>query len=200
MNPTSLQSLLLYIIENLDHAVGSIELAKILYLVDVESMYITGHTISGEIYTRQKKGPLPRNFKNALDSMNGFEVNLVVIPTRSGIPKNCHSIGEEFRFEPQLGEIDKLIVKRVLDRISGYAPIDLENIAYGTDPMKIITAREKKQGKTLYGEKLDLNSIVLHPVIAQWRDNMKINEDPDPEYEEFIKQESEEIDSILASF
>jgi hypothetical protein len=200
MNPTKLQSLLLYIIENLNHNVGSIELAKILYLVDVESMSLVGHTISGEEYTRQKKGPLSRNFKNALDSMNGFEVALVIVPTRSGIPKNCHSVGKKLRFVPQLDDSDILAANRVLNRIGGLAPIDLEKLAYNTEPMKIIIDKEKKLGKSLNGEILDLNSIAPHPIISKWRDNMKVREIPDPEYDEFLKQESEEIDSILASF
>lgn len=199
MNPTKLQSLLLYILENLNRDVGSIELAKILYLVDVESISLVGHTISGEEYTRQKKGPLSRNFQNALALMNGFEVALVVVPKQSGISKKSHSIGKKPRFLPKLDETDVLAANRVIKRISGIAPIDLEELAHDTEPMKIIIEKERKLKKSLIGEVLDLNSITPHPVISKWRENMKIQEKPDPKYEEFLKRESEEIDNILAS-
>jgi hypothetical protein len=199
MNPTKLQSLLLFILENLNRDVGSIELAKILYLVDAESVFLVGHSVSGEEYTRQKKGPLARNFQNALDSMDGFEATLVVVPTRSGIPKNSHSIGKKPRFVPKLDETDILAASRVLKRISGVTPLDLEKLAYDTEPMKIIASKEIKLKKSFIGEILDLNSIVPHPVISKWRENMKIKEKPDPKYEEFLKRESKEIDNILAS-
>lgn len=199
MNPTKLQRLILFVLNNLGHDIGAIELAKILYLIDIESISLVGHTVSGEEYTRQKKGPLARNFQNALDSMMGSEITLILVPTRSGIPKKSHSVGNKPRFVAELDEIDILSANRVLKRIRGVAPVDLEKLAYDTEPMKIITNKESELGKVFIGEVLNLNSVAPHPVISRWRENKKIMEEPDPKFSEFLKRESTEIDNILVS-
>jgi len=198
MKPTKLQSLILFVVKNLGYPVGSVELAKILYLIDVERMMLAGDTVTGEEYTRQKKGPLARNFGKAIDSMMGNEITLAIIPTNSGISKKSHSIGNQPRFEPELDEMDILSVVRVCKKIEGLAPLNLEKLAYRTKPMKAITDKEAKLGKLLIGEKVDLKIVSPHPILAKWRANMRIPEKPDPEYEEHLKHESEEADAILA--
>jgi uncharacterized phage-associated protein len=199
--PTKMQSLIVFVLSRLEYEVGSIELAKILYLIDVEKMMLVGNTITGDEYTRQKKGPLARSFQSSISQMNGFETDVKTIKNkgRSGIPKNSHSLGKRPRFNPDLDTIDIEVATRVLYKIKGLSPIQLERLAYSTEPMKKIIKKETESRRSLIGEILDFNSITLHPIVAKWRENMRQPEPPDKEFEAFLAQEAREIDQVVAS-
>lgn len=201
MKPTKLQDLIVYVLNTLEHEVGSIELAKILYLVDVEKIALFGKLVTDEEYTRQKKGPLARNFQSAIDEMDGFEVKVVIVPTsgKTGIPKKSHSMGDKFRFESQLSETDLIAANRVISRVKGLTPIQLEGLAYATEPMRALLGKEEKIGHPAIGEVVDLRRVSPHPSILRWRENMKKAEKPDPEYSEFLRMERKEIDTLISS-
>jgi uncharacterized phage-associated protein len=146
MKPTKLQDLMVYVLNTLEHEVGSIELAKILYLIDAEKISLFVKSVTDEEYTRQKKGPLARNFQTAIDEMDGFEVKVVIVPTsgKTGIPKKSHSLGDNLRFESKLDETDLIAANRVISRVKGLTPIQLEALAYATEPMRVVLGKEEK--------------------------------------------------------
>lgn len=201
MKPTKLQDLMVYVLNTLEHEVGSIELAKILYLIDAEKISLFGKSVTDEEYTRQKKGPLARNFQTAIDEMDGFEVKVVIVPTsgKTGIPKKSHSLGDNLRFESKLDETDLIAANRVISRVKGLTPIQLEALAYATEPMRVVLGKEEKVGHPIIGEVVDLGHVTSHPSIVRWRENMKKAEKIDPEYAEYLRVEREEIDSLLSS-
>ena len=50
--PTSFHKLVGFILKELNHEVGAVELAKFLYLIDVDAMKLMGRTITGDEYTQ----------------------------------------------------------------------------------------------------------------------------------------------------
>jgi len=200
-SPTKLQNLIVFILSSLNREVGSVELAKIVYLIDVEKMKMLGETVTGETYTRQEKGPLAKNFGTCLTQMDDFEVNIVIGLSRghSPIPKKKHTLGDHPRFKPSLDQINEAIAKRVLARIVGLSPWEIEKLAYDTEPMKAITGRESELGRNLLGEQIDFSLVERSHILDKWRANMKKPVKPDPKFDKFLKQEAAEIDQILAA-
>lgn len=199
--PSKLQVLIVYILSSLRREVGAVELAKIVYLIDVEKMKMLGETVTGETYTRQEKGPLARNFGNCLTQMDDFEVNIAVglSSGNSQILKKKHTLGNNLRFQPSLDQVDEAVAKRVLSRVLGLAPLDIEKLAYKTEPMLAIIKQESEIGRKLFGEQIDFSLVARNHILEKWQSNMKKPSKPDPKFNKFLRQESAEIDQILAS-
>ena len=199
-SPTNLQKLIVFVISELNRGIGAIELAKLIYLIDVEKMKLTGQTMTGEEYVRLQKGPLARNFQNCINEIDDYEIKITVGPSRgfSQFEKKEHEIGGNPRAEFSLDSIDLVIARKVLNRIGHLRPLALERLSYDTEPMQDILQREKEAGDFLKGETLDLNLIKPDLGLQLWRENMKTEQELDPEYEEFLKIENQEIDRILA--
>ena len=202
ITPTKLKSLISFIISESDHDLGAIELAKIVYLIDVENFKFAGQTITGEHYTRQEKGPLALNFTDAINEMDGYEVVVSVGKSRgtSQIPKRNHTKGERHRFSPILTSTEFAIARKILERVENLTPFEIQNLAYGTEPMIAIIEKEKvKNSGLLLGEKIDFSKVKQNVLINKWRVNMKAEEEPDKEFNDFLAKEREEIDELLSS-
>ena len=143
--PTKLQNLIVFIVAEIGRDLGAIELAKIVYLIDAESVCLIGETITGERYTRQEKGPLPENFGNAIDGMDGFEINVSISASRgnSSFPKHKHVLGTNLRFQPMLNSSKSEIARRVIRRIKDLDPMRKEKLAYESEPMLLIVKKKK---------------------------------------------------------
>lgn len=200
-SPTELHSLIVFILSKMDRGPGAIELAKIIYLIDVEKVRLTGETMSGETYTRQDKGPLARNFDSCTTGMDGFEIKVTVGASSRAwqFPKKAHTLGEKLRFEPSLDMTDIVIASRVLARVKNLTPRQIERLAHDTEPMKAILDEERKTGKRLLGAAIDFSLVERNPIVEKWRENMKRPIELDIGFEAFLEQESKEIDQILAS-
>jgi hypothetical protein len=198
LHPTKLQSLILYIVQNLHRELGGIELAKIIYLIDVEMMRNVGRTITGESYSRAPIGPLAHDFSCAINTMLGFEITIREEQSKgySGINKNCHILGDDPRFKPELDDLELLFAHKVLKEIGQLSPIQLENLAYETEPMKAIVEEEKTTGQER-GKVLNLSLINQNPAYRRWRENISKPQKRDPEYEQFLESEALEIDELI---
>jgi uncharacterized phage-associated protein len=198
LHPTKLQSLILYIVQNLHRELGGIELAKIIYLIDVEMMRNVGRTITGESYSRAPNGPLAHDFSCAINTMLGFEITIREEQSKgySGINKNCHILGDDPRFKPELDDLELLFAHKVLKEIGQLSPIQLENLAYETEPMKAIVEEEKTTGQER-GKVLNLSLINQNPAYRRWRENISKPQKRDPEYEQFLESEALEIDELI---
>jgi uncharacterized phage-associated protein len=191
--PTKLQRLLLFIMQNLDRELGSIELAKLVYLADLEKVKFLGETISGEEYYWANFGPLARNFLGDLRLMLDFEIKRTIQPNRgfSGIPKKCHILGDKPRFEHELEPINKSIVHRVLAKYGNLSPVELEKEAYDTEPMQ-------KEGLERF-DNLDFSVVRQDERFLRWMEKLKNQEWKDDRYHELLDLELEETKEILAS-
>ena len=199
--PSKLQSLIMYIIAQCGRELGAIELAKIVYLVDLEKMTLTGETITGEKYTRQEKGPLAGNFGNCINQMDGFELRVSIDTSggNSSIPKHKHALGKRPRFQPTLEPIDLATTKRVLTRIRNLSPIQIESLAYNSEPMKVILSKEREVGRILLGEVVDFSTVKPNAFLTKWRQNQKHAKPKDEKFKDFLAQERAEISELLAS-
>jgi len=200
-SPTVLHSLMVFILSEVDRKPGAIELAKIVYLVDVERVRMTGETMTSETYTRQAKGPLARNFGSCITDMDGFEISVAIgaSGTASRYPKKAHALGANLRFQPSLDAVDTVIARRVLARVKNLTPLQIERLAHGTEPMKAILEEERRRGERLLGAAIDFSLVERNPFVQKWRENMEKPAVLDRRFEAFLQQESKEIDQILAS-
>lgn len=200
-SPTILQSLMFFVLSEMDREPGAIELAKIVYLIDVEKVRLTGETMTGESYTRQKKGPLARNFDSSVEHMDGFEISVTIAASRraSPYPKKTHALGGKPRFEPSFDPVDIVIARRVLARVNNLTPLEIERLAHDTEPMKAVLEDERRTGKRQLSAPIDFSLVEPNPVVQKWRENMAKPLEADSRFEAFLQQESKEIDQILAS-
>lgn len=200
--PSKLQSLIVYIVAQCGRELGAIELAKIVYLVDLEKVALSGETMTSERYTRQEKGPLAENFGNCIAQMDGFElmVSIDANSGNSGIPKHKHALGKQPRFGPTLDPIELATAKRVLARIKNLSPIQIERLAYNSEPMKAILSKEREVGHILLGEGIDFSILKPNAVLTMWRQNQKDTKPKDEKFEDFLAQERAEINELLASW
>lgn len=198
-NPTPLHNLIVFVLSKLDREAGAVELAKVLYLVDVESEKLFGSTLTGEEYTRQDRGPLPWHFHSAIRQMEGSEVNRR-IERRFFYSKHCHTIGNDLRFDVALTPQDKFVALRVIKRVKPMSPQEIEKSAYNTEPMLNIQAEEIKTGTKHIGERIDFSLVEKDSRLARWRKNKAAYEaNPIPEYEAIFEKEMVEHEEFLAS-
>lgn len=199
-SPVPLDSLILYVLQRTGREFGSIELAKVVFLSDIEAMKFTGKTITGEEYLRAEKGPLVRGFADSIARMLGHEVKLdIKAPwglNRWG--KHCHSLGPDVRFEPSLDDLQRATVERVLRRTSGLSPKVLEQMAYETEPMQAMATIEARSG-TAYGSILDFTTVSEDPGMATWRKNKRKRRKLPANYRKFLTKERKEASKLLES-
>lgn len=201
LSPTVLHSLMVFILSELGREAGAIELAKIVYLIDVEKARLMGETVTGERYTRQIKGPLAKSFESCITDMDGFEISVTIRERGGASPyaKKAHALGDKLRFGPSLSTVDTVIARRVLARVKNLTPLEIERLAYDTEPMKAILEEEIRTGRQLLGQPIDFSLVEPNPIIQQWRENMKKPAEPDARFEAFLHEEGEQIDQVLAS-
>lgn len=202
MNPTKLQNVILFVVSNCDHSCGRVELAKIIYLIDVESMKFSDSTITGGEYRRRKKGPLAIGFGNQINQMNGYELKISEVSSngKSGIPKLSHTLGDSPRFEITLDPMDLTIIQRVLTRIKGLDPMEIQNMAYGTEPMKAVLDEEEKLGHQLNGRSIDFSNVKKNKIYEAWKRNKSEPDSMSKEYRDFLARDRAEVDELINSW
>ena len=199
--PSALERLIYGIQTAVGRELGGIELAKLVYLVDIEKLRFFGETFTGEEYIRAPKGPLARNFRAAIARMNGHEIEVRKVPSKgnSAWGKNCHRPGPDPRFSPDLSPIDQVILDRVLERVQPLTLFELVDLAYQTEPMRAVHGQATAGGTGTGRAVLDLGLIRRNERFLQWRLNTQVPREPDPEYEDFLEKEKAEVSLILAS-
>lgn len=194
--PTPLHKLIFFVLSRIDREVGAVELAKIVYLIDVEKKRLLGSALTDEQYTRQEKGPLPWHFHSAIKQMSGNEVT-VKLEARRGHEKHSHAVGKHIRFDCALSDEDELIAERVLNRVRPLRPRQIEDLAYDTEPMTKILDEEREAQSLHLGEHLDMTLIEEEPRMALWRKNKaRYDANPDPEYEAFFAEEMAKVNTL----
>ncbi len=198
--PTSFHKLVGFILRELNREVGAVELAKIIYLTDVEAMELLGRSVSEDEYTRQKKGPLPMHFYPIIRDLDGAEIEIVIKPTIFR-PKHCHRLGKELRFEFDLTPEQEAVARRVIDKVRDLRLSAIVKLAYETKPMIKLLKTEEASGRgKLLGEHVDLSEVDQNPRLARWRRNRaKQKSKPDPEYEAHRDEERNQAEEMFAA-
>jgi len=172
---TKIQNVGLYILTKYGKESGTIELNKLFYLVDVASYRLFGETISGTEYVRAEKGPYSRAIAEELCLLKGKQIKRETKPSTgfSSFPKVAWSVTQEMGKEPELAPIEKEIIDRVLDKVSGLAPRELERLSYKTEPMLYILEKESKMNCPLLQEPLDFTKIERDEFMEEFIRNSK---------------------------
>ncbi len=192
---STIHRLIVYILKKLDRELGTVELVKIVYLIDVEYFKLFGKTLTGLSYIRRELGPYTRDISNAateLEEKEGeiFETRLVPSKGFSPIPKKSHKLKEEVRFEPELAPEKREVVNQVLNKIKSLSPKQLEKESYKTEPMQEILKKEKRVKEKLHGARIDFSLIERDKFMERWLANRKKTK-KDLDYDQYLEKEKQ---------
>lgn len=198
--PTKLQNLAVYILDKLDREIGTIEFVKLVYLVDVAYYRIFGRTLTNLKYFRYPKGPYTKEFADEIGELEAYEVTRQIKPSRgdSQFPKTAHKKGKNRRFQPSLGPEEQEVVDQVLLVAKDLKPMELEKLAYRTEPMQVIIKREREAGQMLLGEPVDFGFVKRDLYMEKILRNRASKESAiTKEYEHFLREERQEFQKLL---
>lgn len=200
ITPNKTQELILYLLQRFDKDFGSIELSKLLYLIDVESIRIFGDTLTKEKYIRKEKGPMISHLLSYTDKMNGYEIEKIKDESLglTSFPKIHHKLGKNPRFRPSFSDVEIALIGRVLEKTSGLSPLQLERIAYSTEPMKKILKLEEIAGHKLIGCDVDLSTISKNEYFEKWREFNKSYQEPNTKYDEHLESEKKFFELLVS--
>ena len=194
---STIHRLIVHILKKLDRSVGTVELVKMVYLIDVECFKLFGESLTGLSYIRERLGPYTRGISNAVIDLEekepgALEIRIISSKGYSSIPKKSHRIREDIKFEPDLKPEEKEIADQVLDNIQFLTPKQLENKAYKTEPMKEILKKETRAKEKLRGASLDFSLIKRNKFMKEWIDNRNKTKD-DLGYSQYLEKEKREF-------
>lgn len=198
--PTKLQNLAVYILDKLDRELGTIEFVKLIYLIDVTYYRILGRTLTNLEYFRYPKGPYTKEFADEIGELEAYEVTRQIKPSRgdSQFPKTAHKKGKNQRFRPSLEPEEQEVVDQVLLVAKDLKPMELEKLAYKTEPMQAIAKQEREAGQILLGESIDFTLVKRDPYMEKLFKNRASKESAiTKEYEDFLQEEREEFQKLL---
>jgi len=200
ISPNKIDELIVYILKKLNRDVGSVELAKYLYLIDIESIRFTGKALTGEIYNRAPQGPLAQDFQSSTNMMNGYEIEIEIKNNinNSGKDAHLHRIGKKPRFTPDFNKVEKAIINRVVNRNHDKSVSQLKKIAHKTKPWVAVIEYEKKNNNT-YNGAIDLSKEEKLPTVIEWEEQGKKNTKLNPDYKKYLEQEAKELKSLLTN-
>ena len=144
-SPSKMHEVLLYVVDKLNK-VSKFKLAKLLYLIDLESIKATNRLLTQSFYIRNYEGPLQTDFERRLRELEGNEV---VTRYKNRLPIIL-STGKT-RFQPRLKKAELNVVDCVLSKYASYTNSRLKTVTYLTQPMKRIL-RSEKDGVPMYGK------------------------------------------------
>lgn len=197
---TKIQSVGLYILTEYGKEVGTIELNKLFYLVDVASYRLFGKTISGTRYIRAEMGPYSRAISQDLCLLEGTQIKREAKPSKGFSPflKVAWSVMQETKIEPDLMPEEKELINQVLDKVRGFTPRDLEKLSYKTEPMLYILDKESKDNCPLLQAPLDFTKIKRDKFFHEFISNLKtpVSEE-EREQIEYYDREWEEVELTL---
>jgi uncharacterized phage-associated protein len=142
---SKLHEIVAYIINKLGK-VYKFKLAKLIYLIDLESIRMYNKILSESYYVRLYDGPLQTNFEKVIEHMKGNELYLQY---KNRLPILCGTGLQRFDINLKLDEIK--LIDQVLEKYSTYSNSRLKTVAYLTEPMRRILKKEK-DGIPMYGK------------------------------------------------
>jgi len=193
----SIHRLIVYIFKKLGRELGTVELVKIVYLIDVEFFKFFGRTLTGLNYIRHELGPYTRKISEAVTDLEEKEgkiikTRLCLSKGHSSIPKKSHKLEGEVKFEPDLLPEEQEVANQLLNKIGDLSVKQLEKIAYRTEPMQAILEKERKTNVRLNGAELDFSLIKRDEFMEKWIANRE-KDKKNSEYDQFLAKEKSEF-------
>ena len=198
----SIHRLIVYIFKKLGRELGTVELVKIVYLIDVEHFRLFGKTLTGLSYIRHKLGPYTRKISDAVTDLEERGEGVIetrVVPSRghSSIPKKSHKLVKEVKFETDLLSVEQEVASQLLKKIKSLDIKQLERESYKTEPMQVILEKEKMAEIKLYGAELDFSLIKRDKFMERWLAN-RAKQAKDLEYDHYLERERHEFAELMA--
>lgn len=200
-----IQNLVIYLFQKLNRSLGSVELTKLIYLIDVEFFKYFGEKLTDCDYVRERLGPYSRKIKETLldlDKDDIIDINLILSKGKSTILKRSHSLNKkDVKILPEFKKVERLIIENVLNKIGKLEVKKLEKLSYKTEPMREILEKEKRFKEALILVPLDFNLIKRDIVMKEWIENKEKEEkDPNLEYEQEYFVEQTKFRNIIKSY
>jgi hypothetical protein len=150
---TKLERILMHIMLGARRGLGRTALVKLCYLIDVESMRLTGKTVTGLQFIRYHYGPYAVEATRTADKL----LSSGLIGFRRG---SYFSRLSQAEIDGTLTNEETYLIDEVMRRY-GDLPLNcLKLVAYETPPMRRVTEEEKRLGTVLNGRPLDMSSVV----------------------------------------
>ena len=111
------------------HRLGAVRLNKVLWFSDVYAYKTLGQSISGEVYVKRERGPVPRRILNALDELREGGAIRIEEPTYHFDTRKFYSL-----HRPRsniLTEDEEVIVSAVLDGVLGHTANEISEASHG---------------------------------------------------------------------
>lgn len=200
MKRTKIQKVGIYILSRYGKEAGTIELNKLFYLVDVSFYRLFGEKLSGVSYIRAEKGPYSREISRELCALEGNEIRRETKSSRgvSQFPKIAWSVNGETELELDLKREEKETIDQVVRKVIDLTPMQLEKLAYSTEPMQAILRQEKESQCPLLQESLDFDTIERDKFMQEFLINLKSPLTPqEKECVKHAQSEWAEIESML---
>lgn len=129
---------LVYLIVSNQKHVNLFKLTKLLYLIELHSLYKKGHMITQGAYLRFQDGPWNPKLNEIIDDMKGWEIS--IRPNRTAA---IYSIGPSPRIDISIEDEYIQIVNDVIEKFGHLTNQQIKTAVYSTSPMKYILRQEK---------------------------------------------------------
>lgn len=138
---SKLEKAIFSILERFDD-ITLFKLTKLLFLLDYKSIELYGHSITSEIYLREKDGPWLPNLRKTIDK---FQNSLIEITFRRKIPLLKLKGTPEFNI--MFTDEEFQLLESILLKYGKLSERELKSKVYLTSPMRFILNEEKKGKK-----------------------------------------------------
>lgn len=197
---TKLQSIIAYILENCGRDVGTVELVKLVYLIDVAYYRLFGKTLTELEYIRYTLGPYTGDIGRIASELEVLGVLIITITKSRGfsnIPKRNHKFSGN-NAKLFVSSLTKEVINKTLSNIRTKSPKQIEKLAYETEPMLEVLKDEKKLNKKLNGTPLDFSKINRDKFMQEWLMNCKkLTTEEDLDYDDFLLEEKREFAHLI---
>lgn len=142
---SKLHEIIMYIVNKMTK-VSKFKLAKLIYLIDLESIKINNRLITDSYYIRLYDGPLSVNFDKIVEQLL---VNEIRIQYKNRLPIICSKGGRIVKLS--LKKEEEILIDQILEKYGDYSNRQLKTLTYLTAPMKRVL-RKEKDGISMYGK------------------------------------------------
>ena len=111
------------------HRLGAVRLNKVLWFSDVYAYKYLGQSISGEVYVKRERGPVPKRILHALDELQKEGTIRIEEPTHILDTRRFHSLHRPG--SNVLAEDEENIVTAVLDGVLGLTANEASEASHG---------------------------------------------------------------------
>lgn len=157
----AVRDVVLFLVRSFGRSLGRTELMKLVYLADCEHQRVTGSSLTGLRYTRDKLGPV--NYA-IVEAANELSVEGLIghqsYETMRNRTRIAHRIRPAGVHAPvDLSADEEITLLAVIEAMRNHGPDEIIKSAYATSPMQHILAQEAELGEELRGVRVPMEDI-----------------------------------------